>query len=208
MLNSRVDEYMSGTLPKICQNPDPEGEEIFMNAVRRGISISDGVYGFFDPGISLARLWTLSPRLQSISPKTSIARKHGILHGQDWYLNLEWACQSVATAQRAIRLPVLNSNNRCFPDQAKLVMPHEEVSSVRMVTTFLAIRRFLRAQPLCGMYIRCHELDIIGDPGFHVLVEDPGFGGIIICQHWDDDAYTHIWISATSNSHSETSVLS
>jgi hypothetical protein len=139
--------------------------EALMAAVAKGVE--NGFSHFYDPGLSLITLRDLP-----------IVRKEKLMYVLDWYEGCNWAKCEDAPQERAVRLPVESSFGKTFADQQKLLLPGEEVASVRVVATFLVMNALAKSlRLLSNCYVRC----IDRDQGVnHVIIGDFGSDGFTL----------------------------
>ena len=152
-------------------------------AVEKGVQCENGVYRFFDPGISLVALRDLS-----------LVRQKKLVYCQDWYEPYDWARREDAPQERNLRIPVEGSFNKTFPDQKKLLLPEEEVPSTHSVATFLVINALATGKRLLpDCYVRCIDKDLVGD---RVCVGRFCAAGVFVDLYWSDECCHDIGLAA------------
>lgn len=112
-----------------------------MSAVENGIQRIGGLYRFIDPGIALVPLRVL-PAIQN-GP---------IVVFRDRYDERDWIRQEAAPQERVLHLPVSDSFNKDFDDQKILLERDEEVSSARILVSFLVVYWFVEKKRFLPSY--------------------------------------------------------
>lgn len=156
-------------------------------AIEKGVQDENGIYRFFDPGIPLVTLRNLP-----------VVRERQLMYPQDWYNSPDWVKREDAPQERTLRVPVEGSFDKTFSEQEKLLLPEEEVPSVRSVATFLVINALVTGKRLLpDCYVRCIDKDSDGD---RVLVGHFDANGLYVYANWHDYRYSYLGVAASRKS--------
>ena len=167
----------------VKEDPLLTAMQTLQTAVEKGVQYENGVYRFFDPGISLVTLRDLS-----------LVRQKKLVYRQDWYESYDWAKRVDAPQERTLRIPVEGSFSKTFPDQEKLLFPEEEVPSTRSVATFLVINALATGKCLLpDCYVCCIDKD---SDGRRVVVGSFGADGLSVCRCWDGGCGPNVGLAA------------
>lgn len=153
-------------------------------AAERGVECKNGVYRFFDPGISLVSLQDLVLVWQK-----RLLRRLGLV------ARCDWARYEDAPQERRLRIPVKGSFCKTQQDQVKLLDADENVASTRSVATFLVINALVTGERLLpDMWVRCGNED---DYGSGIVVGFFGADGFKVDTCRDDVRTTRIGLAAS-----------
>jgi len=144
----------------VCPNPFKSALQSLKAAVEKGVKHEEGVYRFFDPGLSILTLCGIQ-----LTERQSI-------DFPDWYSHYDWAKREDAPQERRIRLPVPGSRLKTFKEQAALLGPKEKVASARVILTFAVMYARANVYKLIleDKRCRCEEVIIHRGDG-HATVE-------------------------------------